>query len=72
MGSLAFMKDNARLASVMERFMKSSDAALKEIIMGENVKISDQFNQQILAEAAAKNEIRPVLNIALTATCSQA
>lgn len=67
MGSLAFMKDNARLASVMERFMKSSDAELKEIIMGENVKISDQFNQQILAEAAAKNEIRPVLNIALTA-----
>ncbi len=66
-GSLAFMKENPRLSAVIEGFMKSSDATLKEIIMGESIKISDQFNQQFLAEAAAKNEIRPVLNIAFTA-----
>ncbi len=66
-GGLTFRKENPRLALVIERFMRSSDAALKEIIMGENVKVSDQFNQQILAEAAAKKEIRPVLNIAFTA-----
>ena len=66
-GSLAFMKENPRLSAVIERFMKSSDVALKEVIIGENIKISDQFNQQFLTEAAAKNEIRPVLNIAFTA-----
>lgn len=66
-GSLTFRKENPWLAMVIERFMRSSDAALKEIIMGDNVKVSDQFNQQILAEAAAKKEIRPVLNIAFTA-----
>lgn len=66
-GNLAFWKNNPRLYLVIEGFMKSSDAALKEIIMGENIKVSDQFNQQILSEAAAKNEIRPVMNIAFTA-----
>ena len=66
-GSLDFTKQNPRLSIVIERFMSSSDTTLKEIIMGENVEISDRFNQQILEEAAAKNEIRPVLNIAFTA-----
>lgn len=66
-GGLVFRKENPRISVVIERFLNSSDTTLKEIIMGENVKISNQFNQQILTEAAAKKEIRPVLNIAFTA-----
>jgi AcrR family transcriptional regulator len=66
-GSLVFMKENPQLSMVIDRFMRSADTALKETIMGENVKISNRFNEQILREAAAKKEIRPVLNVAFTA-----
>jgi AcrR family transcriptional regulator len=67
MGSLNFQKENLKLASVIDRFLKSANYDIKEMIMGNSVKNSNLFLEKLLRNDIARKEMRPDLNISFTA-----
>ncbi len=62
-GSLGFLKDNAELAGITDRFLKTSSSALKEALLGQGVKKSEAFIEGLLKAAIARKEIRPDIDV---------
>ncbi|NSW51344.1 MAG: TetR/AcrR family transcriptional regulator [Anaerolineae bacterium] len=67
LGGLKFQKENPKLSGLTDRFIKNANSKLKEIIMGESIKNSNLFLENLLLQKVAREEIRPDLNIPFTA-----
>ncbi len=67
LGSLVFQKDNPKLSGLTDGFLKNANSKLKEIIMGDSIKNSNLFLENLLLQDIARNEIRSDLNISFTA-----
>ncbi|EOD00221.1 TetR/AcrR family transcriptional regulator [Caldisalinibacter kiritimatiensis] len=64
---LKFAKDNPKLATIGQNFMKDTDTKLKEEILGENMPKSDNFFEQILRREIEKGEIVKDLDVKVIA-----
>lgn len=67
MDSLAFQKENPKLAGIIDRFLKKSSSQLKEAVVGEDIKQSDMFVENLLLQYISQNQIRADLNVSFTA-----
>lgn len=62
-GSLYFLRENTQLASITDRFIKNASQSLKEKIIGENAKHSNEFMRQLLQSAISRKEVKDSIDV---------
>jgi AcrR family transcriptional regulator len=67
MDSLTFHKDNPKFAGIIDRFLKTSNSKLKEAIIGDEIKKSNLFLENLLIQYLPQNQLRSDLNVTFTA-----
>jgi len=62
-GSVDFLRDNNKLAEITDKFLRNSPSDLKEKLLGEGIKKSNDFLENLLKIAIGKNEIKSDIDI---------
>ncbi|SHJ93135.1 transcriptional regulator, TetR family [Geosporobacter subterraneus DSM 17957] len=66
-GGIQFAKENPKLSTIGDQFMKSTDEQLKKEVLGENIPKSNQFIEGLLIRGIAQGDIDPAIDVKMTA-----
>ncbi len=68
LASLYFLRENPLLSIITDRFMKNASQSLKEKIIGENAKHSNDFMNQLLKSAIERKEVKDSIDVNFVAS----
>lgn len=62
-GALQFLRDNPKLSSINDSFIKSADNKFREEILGAGIEKSDEFLKNLLQKKIRDGEINPEIDL---------